>query len=197
MHRTKFLACVVLAFAEWVQAQGPVASLVGYWEGTLDIGAGKLRLALQATKADDGLYLGELVSVDQGNAEIPIGKAAVDGRSVTLEFPLVSGTFKGELSIDGSQLTGTWSQGAPLPLTFKRTGKGAAAEPPKQVEAHAPSPFGAPVDVVVPAQPIPFRGAGGQSHLIYELHITNFSPVEQNLTRIEVLGRTCWPWPTP
>jgi len=95
MHRTKFLACVVLAFAEWVQAQGPVASLVGYWEGTLDTGAGKLRLALHATKAGDGLYLGELVSVDQGNAEIPIGKAAVDGRSVTLEFPLVSGTFKG------------------------------------------------------------------------------------------------------
>lgn len=183
MHRTKHLA-FLLAFAWLAQAQ--VATLVGDWEGTLDTGAGKLRLTLHATKTGDGLYLGKLVSVDQGNSEFPIGKASVEGRSVALEFPAVGGTFKGELSADGSELKGTWTQGAPLALTFKRTGKG--AEPAKATETRSASPLGAPIDVVVPAPPIPFRGAGGQSHLLYELHITNFSPVEQNLTRIEVLG---------
>lgn len=175
---------VGLAFAWLAHAQ--IATLAGDWEGTLDTGAGKLRLTLHATKTGDGLYLGKLVSVDQGNSEFPIGKASVDGRSVALEFPLVSGTFKGELSEDGSELKGTWTQGAPLALTFKRTGKG--AEPSKAPETRASSPLGAPIDVVVPAPPIPFRGAGGQSRLIYELHVTNFSPVEQNLTRIEVLN---------
>jgi hypothetical protein len=55
-------------------------------------------------------------------------------------------------------------------------------------DANPPSPSDAPVDVAVPARPIPFRGADGQSHLMYELHITNFSGDELRLRRIEVLG---------
>jgi hypothetical protein len=92
--------------------------------------------------------------------------------------------IRGELSSHGSEIKGTWSQ---QPLAFKRTAA-AAAEPEKKQEAPAPSPFGAPMDVRVPAAPIPFLGAGGHSQLIYELHITNFSRTEQNLTRIEVLS---------
>jgi murein DD-endopeptidase MepM/ murein hydrolase activator NlpD len=45
-----------------------------------------------------------------------------------------------------------------------------------------------PVDVYIPVAPTPFQGAGGQSHLIYELHITNFSRADTKLDRIEVLG---------
>jgi hypothetical protein len=135
-------------------------------------------------------HLGKLVSLDQDNAEIPAGKAIVKGRSVALEFPLVDGTFKGESSGDGSQLVGTWTQGVPLPLISKRTGKVPASEPAKPPAAAAPSPFGAPVEVAIPAPPIPFRGPGGQSHLIYELHITNFSRETQNLSRIEVFVDT-------
>jgi hypothetical protein len=67
MHRTKLLACVALSFAGLAHAQEPLASLVGDWEGTLDSGAGKLRLALHAIKADDGLYLGKLVSIDSAS----------------------------------------------------------------------------------------------------------------------------------
>jgi hypothetical protein len=58
------LLVVGLAFAWLAHAQ--VATLVGDWEGTLDTGAGKLPLTLHATKTQDGLYLGKLVSVDQG-----------------------------------------------------------------------------------------------------------------------------------
>jgi hypothetical protein len=188
MRQTKSLAVFALACAAIARAQAPAASLAGDWEGTLDTGAGELRLTLHIAKTDDGLYLGKLATLDQGDAEIPVGKATVDGPSVTLDFPLVSASFKGELSADGSQLEGTWTQGDPLPLTFNRTGKAPASEPPKPPAIAAPSPFGAPVEVAVPAPPIPFRGAAGQSHLIYELHITNFSHETQNLTRIEVLG---------
>ncbi len=175
------LACAALAFAQ-------TPSLAGDWEGTLDTGAGKLRLALHITRSADGLYLGKVVSLDQGNSEIPLGKAAVDGRKVHLEFPLVNGTFAGELAADGSALAGTWSQGIPLALTFKRSG--AAPAEPKSAAPPAPatSPLGPPVDVRLPMPPTPFRGADGQSHLIYELHITNFSAADQTLTRLEVLG---------
>lgn len=190
MRQTKILAVLALACAAIARAQAPAASLAGDWEGTLDTGDGKLRLTLHIAKTDDGLYLGKLVTLDQGNGEIPMGKATVDGLSVTLDFPLVSGSFTGELSADGLQLEGTWTQGDPLPLTFKRTGKAPAPESPKPPAVPTPSPFGAPIEVVVPAPPIPFRGGAGQSHLIYELHITNFSTETQDLTRIEVLGDT-------
>jgi murein DD-endopeptidase MepM/ murein hydrolase activator NlpD len=187
MHRAKLLALLALACAATASAQASSPGLAGDWEGALDAGGAKLRLTLHVVKTDDGLYLGKLVSLDQGNAEIPLGKATVDGRSVSLEFPLVTGSFKGELSADGAELKGTWSQGMPLPLTLKRTANAAAPEPSKSPEKPAVPPFGPPIDALVPAPPIPFRGAAGQSHLIYELHVTNFSPVEQNLSRIEVL----------
>jgi hypothetical protein len=182
MHLAKVLVMLAMVGAD-LHAQG----LAGDWEGTLSAGGGQLRLTLHVTKTDDGLYLGKLISVDQGNAEVPLGKAAVDGRSVTMEFPAVGGNFKGELSADGAQLAGQWTQGTPLPLTFQRTANASAAQQVKKPAAGA-SPIPAQVDVTTPVPPIPFRGAGGQSHLIYELHITNFSRAEQNLTRIEVFG---------
>jgi murein DD-endopeptidase MepM/ murein hydrolase activator NlpD len=44
------------------------------------------------------------------------------------------------------------------------------------------------VDAVVPAPPIPFHGAGGQWHMIYELRLTNRSEADQTVTKIEVAG---------
>jgi murein DD-endopeptidase MepM/ murein hydrolase activator NlpD len=186
MQQSTFFAAAALVCAGLAYAQAP--GLAGDWEGTLDTGAGKLRLAMHITRADDGLHLGKLVSLDQGNSEIPLAKALVDGRSVSLEFPLVSGTFKGELSADGAQLAGTWSQGVPLPLTFSRKGAVPPAGETAKAAPPAQTPFGPLLDVTVPIAPTPFRGAGGQSHLIYELHITNLASVAQTLTKIEVLG---------
>jgi len=44
-----------------------------------------------------------------------------------------------------------------------------------------------PVDLEIPIAPMPFAAAG-QTHLVYELHITNFSRQEINLKRVEVFG---------
>jgi len=168
-----------------MNARPPAADLAGDWIGTLGSGAEKVRLKLHVIKTYDGLYIGKLLSIDQGDGAIPVGRIVVEGRSVVLEFPDISGGFRGELRPNGSTLAGKWTQGETHPLTFKRSGP-APAEPPK--EANPPSPSDTPADVVVPAHPIPFRGADGQSHLIYELHITNFSRGVLRLKRIEVLG---------
>ncbi len=161
-------------------------SLTGDWEGALDTGAGKLRLSFHVTKTADGLYFGKRIGLDQGNSEIPLGKAAADGRNVKLEFPLVNGAFSGELAADGSAIAGTWSQGLPLSLTFQRSGAAHAGS--RSATPPAPSPLGPPVEVRLPTPPTPFRGAGGQSHLIDELHIANFSAADQTFIRLEVLG---------
>jgi hypothetical protein len=168
-----------------MNARPPAADLAGDWMGTLGGGAEKLRLKLHVTRTFDGLYIGKLVSIDQGNGAIPLGRVFVEGRSVAVEVPLIGGSFKGELSRNGSNLAGKWTQDETQPLTFKRSGP-APAEPPK--EADPPSPSDVPVDVEVPAPLIPFRGADRQGHLMYELHITNFSRGELRLKRVEVLG---------
>jgi len=185
MYRAGFLPFLALACSGLMSARLPAADLAGDWMGTLGRGAEKLRLKLHVTKTFDGLYTGKLVSIDQGNGEIPLGRVLVEGRSVAVEVPLIGGSFKGELSPNGSSLAGKWTQDETQPLTFKRSGT-APAEPPK--EADPPSPSDVPVDVEVPAPLIPFRGADGQDHLMYELHITNFSRDELRLKRIEVLG---------
>lgn len=48
-------------------------------------------------------------------------------------------------------------------------------------------PFDAPIEAVIPAPPTPLR-LGGRTHLVYELHITNFDSKPITLGRIEALG---------
>lgn len=163
-----------------LRAQG----LDGTWQGALEAGGAKLRLILHVSKSADGLYLGSLDSVDQGST-IPINRIQVTGNSVHLELNAIGGAFEGTLN--GEKLTGTWSQaGNSLPLEFARSA--APAEAPKPT-APAARPFGIPVDLAVPIAPTPFSG-GGKTHLVYELHITNFSSGELLLKRIDVLGET-------
>jgi hypothetical protein len=64
---------------------------------------------------------GLLVSVDQGNAQIPVSSITQKGTKLTLTVNAVGGGFEGEISADGMQLTGTWTQlGNSLPLNLKK-----------------------------------------------------------------------------
>jgi hypothetical protein len=94
------------------------AALAGTWEGPLDVQGKVLRLAFKIARQADGTPSGIVISLDQGNAEIPIGAVVQSGTKVKFLVPLISGTFDGELK--GDQLSGTWSQGPnswPLVLT--------------------------------------------------------------------------------
>jgi murein DD-endopeptidase len=55
------------------------------------------------------------------------------------------------------------------------------------VGAQARGPIDLPVDMDVPITPTPFK-ADGKTHLVYELHLTNFSSTELMLARVEVLA---------
>jgi murein DD-endopeptidase len=164
----------------------------GTWRGTLGTGAGALRVVLQLNKAPDGLFTGHLDSVDQGS-RIPIDRVTVAGASVRVELKSIGGTFEGSLSADGRELKGTWTQGAPMPLSFTRD----TAPPPPPPAAGAPAlsgakppatfPLGLPLDLRTVIAPAPFVGSDGKSYLAYEVHISNFSPFDLPLEKIEVL----------
>src|SRR5262245_49526699 len=172
-----------------VFAQTPTGA-EGRWEGTLVVGPNQLRLVVDITKASDGVYLGALTSVDQGGLKIPMDVIRQTGDSVHFEIKAVNGKFDGTLSDDNKKLKGTWNQGAPLPLELTKTS--ATTETPKpsdaaRLSAVTNNPFGIPFEMTVPIAPTPFTG-NGKTHLVYELHVTNFAVVEIPMNKLEVLS---------
>lgn len=99
----------------------PVApEFLGTWEGTLQA-AVPLRLVLTISNGSAGSEA-VLVSVDQGNARIQVSAITQKEKKLTLDVKAVGGGYEGELSADGAQLTGTWTQlGNSTGLTLKKS----------------------------------------------------------------------------
>ena len=177
---------VAIQIVAQTQAKGPE----GTWQGTLDAGGQKLRLALTLTKNADGTYSGSVDSLDQGTT-IPIDVVTVNGDSIRAELKSVGAVFEGKLNADGSELTGQFSQGGSvLPLTFKRgtaATPGAAPAASPQPSARPQRPIDVPIDVTIPTPPALFKG-GGKTHVAYELHVTNLSRSPSVFTRLEVIA---------
>jgi hypothetical protein len=97
------------------------AGLAGHWQGSLKPSPiMELRLVLEITN-NGGVMSGVMVSVDQGGSRLPITAIKEQNGPVSIEVNSINGTFNGKLSADGSELDGTWMQGAGvLPLVFKR-----------------------------------------------------------------------------
>jgi pimeloyl-ACP methyl ester carboxylesterase len=106
-----FLASAVLCAQSGVE---------GTWQGTLDVGAIKLRLGLHVSKDAEGQLTSKLDSVDQNAMGIPVKVTTFAVNTLHLELPNLHATYDGKLSADGSQISGTFMQGAPLPLVLKR-----------------------------------------------------------------------------
>ena len=90
----------------------------------------QLRLALHITAAKDGTLSATLDSVDQGANGIPVTSVTFKDSKLSLVVDAVHGTYEATLNKDASEIKGTWSQGQPMELNFKR-GVFAAAPAPK------------------------------------------------------------------
>jgi murein DD-endopeptidase MepM/ murein hydrolase activator NlpD len=184
MTKRLVLLLVFLVVTFKIIAQVPATGPEGSWQGTLDAGQ-KLRLALTLTKNPDGTYSGLLDSLDQGST-IPIDVVTVTGDSVRLELKTVGAVFEGKLNAERSELTGQFSQGGSvLPLTFKRSSSATPAASP-QTPTTPQRPIDVPVDVAIAMSPAIFKG-GGKTHVVYELHVTNFSRNPSVFRRLEVV----------
>lgn len=116
-------------------------ALDGDWDGVLDTKAGiALRLALHVESQGAG-WSATVISLDQGNTQIPVAAVTRDGATVKLDVAKVHGSFTGTLSADGQTLAGTWTQGTPLPLSFVRRAPGAAAPAPMNRPQEPKPPF--------------------------------------------------------
>ena len=129
----------------------PGKGLEGHWQGSLHpTPAIELRLALEIASAKAEKPEGVLISIDQGNARIPISALTEQDGVVHLETKRIGGVFDGKLNGDGSELAGEWKQGpGTLPLVFKRMTKAVSLTPPhRPQEPKKPYPY-AEEEVVV------------------------------------------------
>jgi pimeloyl-ACP methyl ester carboxylesterase len=101
--------------------------ITGDWKGALEAGGATLHLVLHVMKAPDGTYSATLDSVDQGANGIPATSITLKDSQLRLDVTVVHGTYDGIVSPDGKLISGTWTQGNPLPLEFKRVDAAAAA----------------------------------------------------------------------
>ena len=121
------LAIVPLLLSPFCGAQAAVA---GDWMGTLSAGGAELRLALHIMAAKDGTLTATLDSVDQGANGIPVTSVTLKESKLSLFIDVLHGTYDGTVNKDATEIDGTWSQGQPLALNFKR-GTFAAKPAPK------------------------------------------------------------------
>ncbi|HEY2393895.1 MAG TPA: M23 family metallopeptidase [Candidatus Angelobacter sp.] len=184
-----YFLLALLSFCLPCFAQAPANGPEGSWKGTLGAGAVKLRLVLTVTKTSNGEYKGILESIDQG-ATLPADKVTLTADKLRVDVERVHGFYEGTFNQDFSEITGSWTQnGLAQPLTFKRV-ESASASPAKDDDKKTASgpPSSSPADVTVPIAPTAFQ-ADGKTHIVYELHITNFAGSKpMTLAGIEVLS---------
>jgi uncharacterized protein (TIGR03435 family) len=119
--------------------QNKTQSIADTWQGTLHAGR-DLRTVVKISKADDGGYKAVFYSIDQGGDGLPVSKITLEGTTVKMSLPMIGGTYEGKLSGDGKTITGTWTQGPPLPLNLTR------ATPETEWTIPPPTPKLAPMD---------------------------------------------------
>jgi uncharacterized protein (TIGR03435 family) len=119
--------------------------IAGDWQGTLVFpGNGgqpgaKFRLVLRVSKAADGSWSALNYSIDQGPQPMHTSAVSLHGGTFRFSIPSLGGSYEGQVSSDGSTISGAWSQGTPLPLVFVRATKETAWEIP------APAPVTQPM----------------------------------------------------
>ena len=121
------LLLVALASSTPCLAQEDAPGIVGRWRGDMAIPGGSLEIAFVVEPTSDG-WEGTVDTPGQGIYGLPITVARGDGEDAfVIEVPSTAATFEAELSDEGDELVGEWSQrGATLELSCARE----APQPP-------------------------------------------------------------------
>ena len=127
---------------------------------------GPLHVKLHLTAGHDGALTGTVDSPDQNLFGLPCTDFRVNGQSLGFDVPMVHGSWTGFMSADGRSLSGTWSQGSPVPLNFTRS-TAADATSTRDATSGAPPPQAGVTDVKWDDYTFRFIGSG-QSAQVYE-----------------------------
>lgn len=125
----RFLFSLFLTMGAFLATLVHAQDLSGDWQGTLKVSPQELRLILQIAKSDNGEWRANLLSIDQGTdrgAGMAASSFSFDGAAIKFAIAQVRGTYDGKLDAGGASISGTWTQGVPVPLEFRRVTKESA-----------------------------------------------------------------------
>lgn len=121
---------LVLMMAGVLSAQAP--GVVGTWQGTLEAGPVKLRVAFHIASDGKGGLTATMDSLDQNALGLPVSQTTLTSNKLHMDMPGMRAQFDGVLSANGMEIAGTFTQGAALPLNLKRVEKIEAPNRPQQ-----------------------------------------------------------------
>jgi dipeptidyl aminopeptidase/acylaminoacyl peptidase len=167
MKNRSLILLFLLGLSCQLFGQTPAQSFEGTWQGTLEAGGTKLRIALVVTKSEAGVYTGKFDSLDQG-ASVPIDSITVNNDAVRVDMKSSGILYEGALNKERTELTGTFTQGGQgYPLTFRRGDQAAAnvqAAPSAQAAAPKPKPdYSAPPDAPYTAENVVVKTPAGHT----------------------------------
>ena len=101
--------------------------ITGNWQGTITQPQGRpMRLVLQVAPDDSGTLKARIYSIDQGPTGDWADFIVMQNSTVKFVVGMIQLSYECKLSPDGNTITGTWTQGSPLPLNFQRATKATA-----------------------------------------------------------------------
>jgi uncharacterized protein len=119
-----------------------MTGLDGDWDGTVDIGAARLR-AVFHIRTSKGVTTSTSDSPDQGAFGMPVSSITRTNDTIKLEVSQAGATFEGRLSPDGRVLSGQLLQGGrSMPFSLTRRGAGAISALPRRPQSPmSPYPY--------------------------------------------------------
>src|ERR1017187_1526752 len=131
MKRTFLLAALAAAATVSAKAQSQAPDILGDWQGTLRV-PDEIHLTLHISAGDNGALKAIMDSAEQGAKGIPITTIAFKDSKLTFAIDSIHGSYDGTLG--NNAITGTWSQGQPMPLNFARPPKSTGAVKRSDIE---------------------------------------------------------------
>jgi hypothetical protein len=108
-------------YEEYERDGVPGTGLEGTWLGILEARPARLRMIVRVSASPDGVVTATLDMPDQKSGEMFLDSISLDGTSVSFTFNQLRASYGGEMSADGSSVTGSWITGErDFPLNLKR-----------------------------------------------------------------------------
>jgi len=177
-------------------------NIVGTWQGTLTTPQRDLRLVMKVTRADDESLKAVFYSIDQNGQGIPGNAVSLQGTAFKAAIPAIGGQYEGKLSADGNTITGTFTQGGPLPLILMKATPSTAwaipdpPPPPKLMPADAKPVF--EVATIKPSVPdSPGQGlnvgrGGGNAFTTLNLPLSELIKFAYGIHAKQLIGGPAW-----
>lgn len=122
-------------------ASPQAASVEGNWLGALAVSGFKLRLVLKISKSADGNLTATVDSLDQNAKDLAVDTISFQDGTLKFEMRRLNASYAGTLSKDGTQISGQFTQGAVMPLDFKRVTDASQLELKRPQTPKKPYPY--------------------------------------------------------